>query len=201
MPDSRIDDFDYDYWHKVVGLTIYEAAFWMQIGSDPRGHQARYEQDNEYCANFEEHPYGATAVRDVCQILIDAIHAGLIKTLGEVVHSNRDVDAKNTRIRKSDWLTWCHKNGYSDTTKLFARKIVEPQKPKPIDGLAKSDWKEQARTIADELFDSDTNQGCRDSLDNYSKRVMERLHGIITNKNTVKREALQGGKWWATKAK
>ncbi|MEO8342797.1 MAG: hypothetical protein ABI536_03160, partial [Gallionella sp.] len=127
MPDSRIDDFDYDCWQKVVGLTIYEAAFWMQIGSDPRGHQARYEQDNEYSANFEDNPYRAEAVCDVCQILIDAIHAGLIKTLGEVVHSNRDVDAKNTRIQKSDWLTWCRDNGYSDiANKTIFKKISTP---------------------------------------------------------------------------
>lgn len=70
-------------------------------------------------------------------------------------------------------------------------------------------WKEQARLIADECFDMDTKSNCRDSLKNYSKRVMEDMQkygikgprGIIVNQNTVMREALQGKKWWANKSK
>lgn len=71
------------------------------------------------------------------------------------------------------------------------------------------DWKVQARVIADECFDRDTANNCRDSLSGYSKRVMELMQkreikgprGIIDNANTVMREALQGGKWWANKSK
>lgn len=85
------------------------------------------------------------------------------------------------------------------------------------------DWKEQARMIADECFDADTNNNCRDSLvtrkkksngtyeivGGYAYRVMEimqerKIHGPrgrIGNANTVMREALQGKKWWANKPK
>ncbi len=72
-----------------------------------------------------------------------------------------------------------------------------------------SDWTAKARAIADELFDHDTECGCRDSLKNYSKRVMNKMQergikgprGIIDNAATVMRDALQGGLWWARKAK
>jgi len=70
-------------------------------------------------------------------------------------------------------------------------------------------WTEEARKIADECFDRDTASGCRDSLKGYSKRVMETMQergihgvrGLIDNPNYVMREALQGKKWWANKAK
>ncbi|WP_233343573.1 hypothetical protein [Burkholderia cepacia] len=70
-------------------------------------------------------------------------------------------------------------------------------------------WKARAREIADECFDRDTTNSCRDSLAGYSKRVMEEMQkrkingprGRIDNPNTIQREALQGKKWWAGKAK
>jgi hypothetical protein len=79
----------------------------------------------------------------------------------------------------------------------------------PATSPSDDDWKAQARVIADECFDRDTANGCRDSLDNYSNRVMEAMQergikgprGIIDNKNTVKRDALQGKQWWANKPK
>lgn len=71
------------------------------------------------------------------------------------------------------------------------------------------DWKDKARIIADECFDSDTKSRCRDSLKGYSNRVMELMQerdikgprGIIDNPNHVMREALQSKKWWANKSK
>ncbi|MPV65857.1 hypothetical protein [Burkholderia sp. BE17] len=70
-------------------------------------------------------------------------------------------------------------------------------------------WQDKARGIADELFDHDTSLQTRDSLKNYSKRVMNvmqerQIHGPrgrIDNPLTVQREALQGDKWWAKKQK
>jgi hypothetical protein len=74
-----------------------------------------------------------------------------------------------------------------------------------------NDWSVKAREIADECFDADTNgmPTTRDSLHGYSERVMEKMQeqgiggprGIITNPNTIKREALQGKQWWANKKK
>ncbi|CAJ4043437.1 Uncharacterised protein [Burkholderia pseudomallei] len=70
-------------------------------------------------------------------------------------------------------------------------------------------WQVIARQIADECFDRDTANSCRDSLRGYAKRVMEKMQklqihgprGRIDNPNTIQREALQGSKWWATKKK
>ncbi len=71
------------------------------------------------------------------------------------------------------------------------------------------DWKQSARLIADEFFDRDTNLGTRSTLDNYSARVMDEMQkrnihgprGRIDNANTIKRDALQGSKWWGKKKK
>lgn len=71
------------------------------------------------------------------------------------------------------------------------------------------DWRESARKIADEFFDRDTVSRVRDSLDGYSKRVMDEMQkreihgprGRIDNHKTIQREALQGDKWWAKKTK
>ncbi|MDE3022688.1 MAG: hypothetical protein KGI54_12660 [Pseudomonadota bacterium] len=70
-------------------------------------------------------------------------------------------------------------------------------------------WQEQARKIADEFFDSDTANNCRNSLAGYSERVMmemqkKNIHGPrgrIVNPRTIQREALQAKKWWANKVK
>lgn len=75
--------------------------------------------------------------------------------------------------------------------------------------LESNDWRESARTVADEYFDRDTNNKCRDSLAGYSRRVMEEMQhrnihgprGLIDNPRTIQREALQGKKWWAGKTK
>lgn len=74
---------------------------------------------------------------------------------------------------------------------------------------ASDDWQERARAIADELFDHDTKQRTRDSLDGYARRVTIKMQergihgprGRFDNHNTIKREALQGSKWWARKPK
>lgn len=71
------------------------------------------------------------------------------------------------------------------------------------------DWKDKARAIADECFDHDTKMNCRDSLKNYSNRVMVMMQergikgprGIIDNANYVMREALQSDDWWKKKSK
>ncbi|MEO6421427.1 MAG: hypothetical protein ABIR84_01715 [Candidatus Nitrotoga sp.] len=103
----------------------------------------------------------------------------------------------------------------SDLEALKSRAKV---KSTPATGVNGSDWKEQARTIADECFDHDTKNNCRDSLavrkrgevvGGYAHRVMVIMQernikgsrGIFDNAGTVMREALQGDKWWANKQK
>lgn len=81
-----------------------------------------------------------------------------------------------------------------------------PARGQAQDGSAGT-WKEQARKIADECFDRDTANNCRDSLTGYASRVMDEMQkrgihgprGRITNPNTIQRDALQGAKWWASK--
>lgn len=79
-----------------------------------------------------------------------------------------------------------------------------------VDALAANDdWRANARAIADECFDRDTANNCRDSLANYSKRVADSLgkrgiqgpHRKVISPQTVQREALQGEKWWSNKLK
>lgn len=91
-----------------------------------------------------------------------------------------------------------------DSAAIFPKK-----ESKPLIIESESDWKEQARIIADEFFDHDTKNRCRDSLKGYSKRVMEEMQkrgikgprGIFNNSNTIMRDALQGNLWWGKKAK
>lgn len=70
-------------------------------------------------------------------------------------------------------------------------------------------WKDEARRIADELFDKDTKLNCRRTLEAYAKQVMNEMQeleihgarGRITNHRTIMRDALQGDKWWKKKIK
>lgn len=114
-------------------------------------------------------------------------------------------EAKATDLNK--WLevhepelakAWAFHTGASDSSQREAERNVEP-----------SDWKHDARAIADECFDRDTKNACRDSLKGYSERVMEVMQergihgprGRINNAATIQREALHGDKWWRQKKK
>ena len=91
---------------------------------------------------------------------------------------------------------------------------IAPQKDKSAARSASSvpnyqHWTDIAREIADECFDNDTKNECRDSLKGYSKRVMDIMQkrhikgsrGIFDEPGTIQREALQAEKWWANKQK
>jgi len=101
------------YWSEVSDLTIFEAAFWMEIDSDPRWHSARCDQDNAYQNNFDDHPGGAEAVSVKCEVIKSAIRAGLIKMTKEIRSKNGAFTTSNMLILKSDWLNWCRQNGYA----------------------------------------------------------------------------------------
>lgn len=80
-----------------------------------------------------------------------------------------------------------------------------PEKAAPP--VPSNDWRASARAIADECFDHDTRNKCRDSLRGYAERVMcilqeRNIHGprgLIDNPRTIQRDALQGARWWAGK--
>lgn len=126
-------------------------------------------------------------------------------------------------VRLDEFAAWCLNVGFDIPPELAGLANDAPQAPatstappanvgfNPVTSQSCNDWKAQARAIADEFFDHDTNAkpSVRDSLDGYSSRVMDAMQkrnitgprGIITNHNTVKREALQGKLWWANKPK
>ena len=97
--------------------------------------------------------------------------------------------------------------------RVFGGSGIHGKQREPAAGDASAEasgnWKDHARAIADELFDHDTKQQTRDSLDGYARRVMEKMQergihgprGRFDNHNTIKREALQGSKWWREKPK
>lgn len=74
---------------------------------------------------------------------------------------------------------------------------------------ASPDWKDEARRLADDFFDKDTKINCRRTLQAYADLVMDEMQkleihaprGRIDNAGTIKREALQGKKWWGFKVK
>ncbi len=107
-----------DYWIEVPDLTIYDAAFWMQIGGDPRRHEERCADDALYDLTFSRHPGGDVAVWKRTDSLYSAIQNNLIKVKKKVLGKNGELDFKSTRILKSDWLKWCRANGNPKTAEL-----------------------------------------------------------------------------------
>jgi hypothetical protein len=107
-----------EYWIEVPDLTIYHAAFWMQLGGDPRTHEEQCELDDQYYDAYYQHPGGYEAVCARSDSLYSAIHLNLIKVTEKVLGSNGELDFKSTRILKSDWLNWCRTNGNPQTAKL-----------------------------------------------------------------------------------
>lgn len=107
---------------------------------------------------------------------------------------NKWLQVHETELAK----VWSFSEGASDSLQRKAERPVRP-----------SDWTNEARAIADECFDHDTQNACRDSLKGYAKRVMaimqaQEIHGPrgrIDNASTIQREALQGDKWWRRKKK
>jgi len=109
----------------------------------------------------------------------------------------------------ANWIKWAKSKGYSVAHLMPADAKGAKMKAETDTNPSADDWKEQARAIANECFDIDTKNGCRDSLKGYSKRVMELMQergikgarGIIDNPATIMREALQADKWWKNKSK
>lgn len=196
-----------NYWYKVSDLTIGDAAYWTEIKTDPRAHKAQCEKDNAYAEHFNDHPMGAETVAETSLAIISATRVGDIKITREEHQANGHLNSDRTFISKSDWLAWCRRNGSAELADEFEQTIA------PNNSLRASapscNWQEAARTIADELFNHDTENGCRDSLHGYSQRVVDEMRervihgprGLIGNARTIQREALQGARWWANKAR
>lgn len=211
-------------WLELSDLTIFEAAFWMQTGDDPQ-----YLEDAKIFEGFPDieaslndyNPNWTYDVYETGEVVASAARAGLIKVTADIRNGEK-FDFKRTRINKSDWLDWCRNIGYVSLADSFTPTSSNSKgKSFPNKTPSSSDWKAQAREIADECFDHDTNAKptVRDSLarknsvgqitGGYCFRVMGIMQerdikgprGIITNPATIMREALQGKKWWANKSK
>lgn len=112
------------YWFEISDLTIFEAAFWMVIGGDPRSHKHRCACDGNYEAHFYDHPGGAEAVHEKCLVIESAIRANSIKVTKEEYLDNRELDFDRTRINKPDWLNWCYHNGHKERFAQTAPAVI-----------------------------------------------------------------------------
>lgn len=117
-------------------------------------------------------------------------------------------------VTPDDFAVWADAEGIAtlgevNTLLVDAQNSNSETSEKAAPPVASSDWRDSARAIADEFFDNDTANKCRDSLAGYSQRVMVEMQkrgihgprGLINNPRTIQREALQGAKWWAGKPK
>jgi hypothetical protein len=202
-----------NYWSEVSDLTIFHAAFWMQLRDDPRHHDQLFANNDRYESHFYSHPGGYEAVCEKCGVIFSAVRAGLITVTADIRGSDQGLDPGRACILKSEWIAWCRQVGDSELADWFEGKTERQTELRAgnfsLSASPLSDWREKARVIADTCFDSDTKNNCRDSLLGYSKRVMnemqeQRIHGprgLIDNPRTIQREALQAGQWWASKSK
>ncbi len=118
--DAPIDD----YWLDAIGLTIYEAAFWMQTGGDPHAHEYRcaHDIDSEYNDYFDARGV-IDAIHDKCAVVINDICAGQINLSGETYHPNQEMDVHKTYILKNSWLKWCLEGRYPHIAERFKFKV------------------------------------------------------------------------------
>lgn len=120
------------YWQEADDLTIYEAAFWMVIKSDPQVHDYGCALDSNYDCDFEEHPRGASAVMEKCEILFSLARANPeIVTKGQLL-DGKLASARETFIRKSYWINWLNRNNYSEIADLFKFTLPTQISCKPI---------------------------------------------------------------------
>lgn len=196
------------YWFDTSDLTIFDAALWMTIKSDPRVHHFRYAQDDLYNEAFNENPFASQSVYENCKVITSAIFTKNIETSRREFNVDQIIDPKSIYIYKSDWLAWLSKH-HSDVVEFLIPKNNNTHKNNITIGESTKDWRVSAREIADNLFDKDTKMNCRRTLKNYAALVMDKMQeleihgprGRIDNPNTIMREALQGNKWWGNKVK
>ena len=114
-------------WQKMSDLTIYDAAFWMVVGSDPTEHKLLCDSNSYLGDQYYYHPGGLEAVCEKCEDIICAVLAGNIK----LTHKQQASEIQATQtdlISKSDWIIWCQQNGHSALS-LSLIHISEPTRP------------------------------------------------------------------------
>lgn len=86
------------------------------------------------------------------------------------------------------------------TKKYLAEKLSPPIKVK----RESDDWRELARTLADEIYAKSLAIGIRPSLTNISEDIAQKFrteniktaHGVSPSSDYIKRNALQGAQWY-----
>lgn len=106
-------------WQEVLDLTIYDAAFWMEIGNDPIAHKYQCQCDSKYEEYYLDHPGGFDAVNKKSTVLLSAIRSGEIGITKSLVTQD-SFDINNTYISKADWIKWCKNHDYVNLSNLFS---------------------------------------------------------------------------------
>lgn len=162
------------------------------------------------CAKIEwAHKYGDKAIGKAAELLDEILtrHGVLIEFIDAKRPEISLVDDGKTGLDRMAWpsvfVAFARTREWSlpkDFPALPDMPGSEAIKTPPASEQAKNEgkegsagtWQEQARKIADECFDRDTSNICRDSLAGHSSRVMDeiqkrRIHGrrgLITNPAT-----------------
>lgn len=190
-------------WAKYSDLSVEEAAF-ILYGLDPKDHFIRYGADEPYTLGFDDRDVSGEIAENY-PALRSALRAGKLA----ITHGcATDIDIHGIYVTKKSFLEWCKEIHRTDVVSAF--KNASNLATLCTDELLNvRDWKEEARRLADEEFERDTELGTRDTLAHYAERVMNRMQalgihsprGRIDKSITVQRDALQGDKWWARKRK
>lgn len=107
-------------WQELSDLTIYEAALWMVIETDPLDHEFDLEHNENYSNYYESTLGGAAAVQTKCAILISAVREGSIK-LVPIQQSPGYLITPATYISKLSWINWCQLKNYNALSNLFSQ--------------------------------------------------------------------------------
>lgn len=110
------------YWSEVSDLTIFHAAFWMQLRGDPRTHEKLCAINDRHDSDFYAHPGGYEAVCEKCEVIFSAVRAGLITVTDDIRGSDQGLDPKRACILKSDWIAWCRQVDDSELADWFEGK-------------------------------------------------------------------------------
>jgi hypothetical protein len=203
-----------DDWIDFSALTIFEAAYLLAVKDDPKAHAYQYQCDQTYSDIFDSRQDIQELIADKQSALMTDAHVGsILDAKYKVFLADGDLNPLKTLITKASFIKWCDAQGYSEVANAFKAQAKNGKANlSPLNQGAhppQKTWQEEARRIADELFENDTSCNCRDSLKGYSSRVRDamreqKIHssrGPITNPSTIQREALQAEKWWALKSK
>lgn len=200
-------------------LTIHQAAVLIELGIDPDEHDYRLEHDETYSAYFHDRFDAQEAVAERTDALVEHAVSGGVFQVTHKVMCGENLDPRKTLLSKQSLVAWCDCYGYTEASEALKLKpqrqvkhgIAVSETTQAVEEVAdvsdaskkSTDWKVEARAIADEYYEKDMKAGVQDSLKGCSERVAREMRNRNINgpkgfvsANTVMREALQGEKWW-----